>query len=720
MRLLKILLLFCCVNLYAQENNTPGSTIPLYYSNDPAIRIKNKIMIPKEDIKKISFSEGLSPIKIRDTIALYSGDKIGFINGSGKFVIPPQYDTLYSGFEKGLAILGKKESYFSEKIKVGAINTKNKAVIPFIYQKIGERGKTTIPVKGGNNLWGFYSSEGKLIRDCTFEDFQHLPNGKVKIRKNEKWGLMGVTGKTLIDPLYKDIKISPDSSEVYVVESFPKWIVKDSANKTENIYEYDSITSVQSDLFKYFIDSLHGLITRDGNVLLPAEYEIKEFKNGNAAIIKNGNYGVVSGKGKIIVPVEYDGAEIDINGNIKHRGEELFYFGSYFKKISDKKRWGLTDKNNNVKIPLKYKALGDFSEGAIAAMGEDSLWGYLNNAADTSVSFKYKKAGAFCNGFARVSITDSNIFLINKKGKMVVSPDEMFYYDLGLFSVNDSSGLIRIHKPAKDYSDYEKLEKGFIKVRVKNKTGILDKTGAEVLPAEYDSISYFPSDNVFIVRQDNKTGFANGSGHFLLPLNEVYSNIFEFSEEFVRVLKGNDYGFLDRAGKIRISHQYANALDFHEGYAPVMIKGKWGYINKQEKLVVQPYYDEALPFRNGLAPVRTGNKWNLVNKEGRKQSSQGYDKIIEGPYEKWILIINEKKGLASASGKEILGPKYEKINDLGNGLIQVWKNGKTGVLDYQENFIIPIEHEHLYFDTVTRLFIIKTKSASATFKVGEK
>ncbi|MFL5730178.1 MAG: WG repeat-containing protein, partial [Cytophagaceae bacterium] len=78
--------------------------------------------------------------------------------------------------------------------------------------------------------------------------------------------------------------------------------------------------------------------------------------------------------------------------------------------------------------------------------------------------------------------------------------------------------------------------------------------------------------------------------------------------------------------------------------------------------------------------------------------------IFPSDHKKWVVVSNKKFGLADSTGREILGPKYESIRDLNNGYVIVRKNGKWGVLDYQENFVIPIESDFMGYDPFNNYF----------------
>jgi len=74
---------------------------------------------------------------------------------------------------------------------------------------------------------------------------------------------------------------------------------------------------------------------------------------------------------------------------------------------------------------------------------------------------------------------------------------------------------------------------------------------------------------------------------------------------------GEQYGFIDKMGKVVIEPEYSFADSFSEGLAAVVgdaATGKYGYIDKEGKIVIQPTFDFADKFSEGLAAVRIGDE----------------------------------------------------------------------------------------------------------------
>ena len=100
-------------------------------------------------------------------------------------------------------------------------------------------------------------------------------------------------------------------------------------------------------------DSKYGMMTLDGTVVLPFEYdELTFFGNGLIRAKRDGRYGVVAGDGSISIPFEYDWLYLIENGWV------------YAQKDG---KCGFIDQNARVIIPPEYDCIRLFPGGNILA-----------------------------------------------------------------------------------------------------------------------------------------------------------------------------------------------------------------------------------------------------------------------------------------------------------------------------------------------------------------
>ena len=636
-----------------------------------------------------SYSEGLVPFKNKG--------EYGFLDTKGRTIIPFEYDTVYKGFREGFAIVGKDK-------KAGVIDRKGKVIIPFEFLSIGEYKNKLIPVENEKGLWGFYSYEGKPLVECLYDNFRIGEKGRLIVQQTGKWGAIDIKGNVLLDFNYRELSFDGQRFEATLIN---KWTLKNYRNETLALFEYDSVrNSDGKEVFIYSIVGNHGLCNSKGEPITHAIYDyIFKFRDGLAIVEKRNEYGIVTTEGKTALPIQYKQILID----------------SIYIRVQEKNgKWMLLEKNGTPVLKTQYLALGEYSDGLMAAMETDSLWGYITTNGKRSTLFRFSKADPFRKGMAEVevyypAIKKSFRAVIDKKGEFIIKPDDYEFYKTGLIKISPSLKASYV-VPRENYSAYEKLKNGMVRVRQGENYGVITTSGKEIIPTIYDYVSPPSDDGYFIVERDGKSGVINSKGEMTLKMTNKYEKIYGFHEGLSRFLLKGRYGLLDTVNNVYISPQYPKTGEFSDGLVAVVIKDKWGFMDKNERLKVQPYYNQVWPFKNGAAKVMSGNKYTIVNKEG-KELHPLFDDIDVTFTGRYLLRDENKYGLADRNGREILAPKYDHIMELGNGYIKVERNKLLGILDYEATIIIPLENDALFYDATTNTIFTVTEGKKQAVSV---
>lgn len=195
-----------------------------------------------------------------------------------------------------------------------------------------------------------------------------------------------------------------------------------------------------------------------------------------------------------------------------------------------------------------------------------------------------------------------------------------------------------------------------------------------------------------------------------------------FHEEMLAVKKDGKWGYINKSGEWTIEPQFDEACAFQKnGYAIVGIETKdekgsetmiYGLIDKSGSYVIEPTYDLFYPFDdNGLALINNyGSAWyidisnNVLTKPGFTTSKTtrfwSNDYAVVGDQR----LDGIKVGVIDSEGRYIIGPQYDNVFILENGLFEVQLTdviyestdeiGMTwerGIIDKDGNFILPIE-----------------------------
>lgn len=205
---------------------------------------------------------------------------------------------------------------------------------------------------------------------------------------------------------------------------------------------------------------------------------------------------------------------------------------------------------------------------------------------------------------------------------------------------------------------------------------------------------------LFLVKQNGKYGYINGSGSIVIAPQFEQAN--DFSEGLARVSINGKYGFIDESGSIAIETQFNLASDFSEGLAYVWTAGKYGYIDRTGALTVAPQFDGASNFSEGLARVNVDGKDGFINRTGQVVISpvlfKGVAKFSEGLA---AVQVDNKWGYVDETGRILIAPQFDAAGHFSEGLARVNydyspslnKYGKWGFIDPAGQLIIKCEFD---------------------------
>lgn len=153
----------------------------------------------------------------------------------------------------------------------------------------------------------------------------------------------------------------------------------------------------------------------------------------------------------------------------------------------------------------------------------------------------------------------------------------------------------------------EDFQEGLARVEKGGKYGYIDKTGALVIPCEFDNAGAF-HEGLAVVHRDGKRGVIDKDGNLLFATD--YSIWNWFINGMARIADWSSgklrFGWIDKNGKIVSPCIWTRTYVFSEGLAAVTAGGKssWGYIDKCGEIVIPCVWDNAKEFSEGLAAVK--------------------------------------------------------------------------------------------------------------------
>lgn len=273
--------------------------------------------------------------------------------------------------------------------------------------------------------------------------------------------------------------------------------------------------------YKYMLGAGDGIITamslndeylflnEEGETLSQEVYEdVKDFREGYAAIKKDGRWGFVDKNGICVIDCQFEDVKngfeegyaaakkdgkwgfIDTEGTcvIDYQFDDVkkgFSEGYAAVKVNDK--WGYIDQKGQYAIDPTYEDAGNFSEGLAAVMNTiDRMkkWAYINCENEIVINYelydtsegRFSIVGEFHDGHAFV--TDVLYSLINRQGNVILGLDSYFL-------AGDNANTKLSVFPAYNYEDEEMIKRVY---------GMVDIQGNVVVPFQFYGVSELQGD----------------------------------------------------------------------------------------------------------------------------------------------------------------------------------------------------------------------------------
>ncbi len=239
--------------------------------------------------------------------------------------------------------------------------------------------------------------------------------------------------------------------------------------------------------------------------------------------------------------------------------------------------------------------------------------------------------------------------------------------------------------------------------------GLLDSTGRQIVPCQYDDIDRFYDGMAEVVR-NGKHGYVNQQGRLVIPLIYDRANPFQYGEAMVVTAVG-DVGYLNRNGKPVQPFSQLGRPYFKSRYT----KGWTGqpYIGRQNRESVGEFYmgdggsdyvPQRLPSaqtyrKTGLSLIAGGDKQNrrygLTDSVGHIVFPLVFDDMNETSYawKDWVRVRKDDRYgfLDRASGKLVIPMRYEESQPSAYNRIWVKRHGQWGSIDRTGKIVVPFQ-----------------------------
>ncbi len=280
-----------------------------------------------------SFSEGLAPVG--------AGGKTGFIDESGREVIPTIYESTEGGFSEGLAAVKSGG-------KAGYINKSGEVVIPFSFQ-VGFPFSEGLAGVGIDDKYGYIDKTGKVvIAPDRFGPGSFKGGLALAIWWERPAEFIDRTGKVAISTPFaikRAFEFYEDLAAVMI--DGEKWGYIDRTGKVVIPFNYTFTSGFQGGLATVQVDGRKwGMIDRTGKMIIPPKYDLlQRFSEGLAIAYLDEKVGYIDQTDKLVIPFDYSVARNFSNGMALVRIGGGYAGGG---------KWGVIDRTGRKLLPVKY------------------------------------------------------------------------------------------------------------------------------------------------------------------------------------------------------------------------------------------------------------------------------------------------------------------------------------------------------------------------------
>lgn len=296
-------------------------------------------------------------------------NKWGYIDAKNNVIIKPSFKVSYP-FSHARAMVYEESSY---NIYAGFINPSGEYAIPANYNDFylyfSKEG--VIPFDVTNFSWGFMDQDGKLVISGQYSDASQFHEGLAVVGKNNHYGAIDITGIMLVPNHYLVLgTFSERKACAGVLDSLLGYIGSHNQSIIPPLFAVGGIfvngLAVVADpaLMKYgYIDSI-------GNYRIDPKFQdANPFWENLAAIRNNNKWGFIDNSGQVVINPVFD--------------DVLTGFCEDLAGVKINGKWGYVDKAGNIVIPTSFKDADVFYCGLAYVIFQDDCFGYIDKSGNT-------------------------------------------------------------------------------------------------------------------------------------------------------------------------------------------------------------------------------------------------------------------------------------------------------------------------------------------------
>lgn len=336
-------------------------------------------------------------------------------------------------------------------------------------------------------------------------------------------------------------------------------------------------------------------------------------------------------------------------------------------------------------ILTKGKDTGKITSNSYFTVYQDNKFGVIDNTGSSVIAPSYQEMIIIPNNKKDVFLCtyDINVQSGEYKSKALNSKNEEIFTDYNKVEALENF----------DKNNNVWYEDNLLRVEKDQKYGLIDLSGKQILPCEYDNIKALTGvKNSIIIQKDGKSGLINNEGSTVVNV------------EYIEILNlGNDY---------------------KNGYITVSADNKYGVVDYTGKQLLENKYEKVEQvYGKDLFVVKEAGKQKLVKTSGEVVLENGFDsikQIIELGTTPGIVFEKDKKyGVMNASGEVVIPNTYDDLKEGANSVFIAKQNDKYGIIDAQKNTKVDFIYTLISYNKQAGLYMAEDENYNSSILDSE-
>lgn len=449
--------------------------------------------------------------------------------------------------------------------KIGFINATGKELIPCIFSKVEELDNLLLVTKEKGKT-GLMDQNGLILLTPEYDKIQKYTEGIFKIQKDKIWYCLNLRSGNIIMDIYDQVELL--DKNYWKIKKLGKFGILNSDGNLLIQVEWDIISLIAGRFFKVKQNSLFGILSLSSTQILPCSFKDISIIGDNYFLIKDDcEFGVANERGNILLNPTYTNIKFFApyifvvskgNQNSLSKGSALFHIDFGFitdfiyqstEQITEKilriehtNKFGLVNQNGDIMYDCQANKITSNLGYVVAEKNEKEIW------LDENMNILYD------GSFDFIRNTENEFKIVSLPGEYLQPfPNGRFLKTIiskyGFLNIKNNTTIPCIYEEVKEFKD------GFSSVKRNGKWGLIDKVGVEIIECKYDSqVILISGRNLVCVNEHGLWGVYD-----LLSKNLLFPRIYNYCSE-----RNYDLMFLEHKNPEESGYYGFNSISYFE------------------------------------------------------------------------------------------------------------------------------------------------------------